>query len=142
VATTRISPLNRFPALLKLRPAKALSEHERREVFHALLEHYKLKNESDAINGIRRKTFARAQAEAWLFANLAKRLVYDFVPAYWPPRGRRGRRKKSDIVGGSFGGLLVASDDSTRVYQAHLVELVNQIKAKKQKSQTWVNDLR
>jgi hypothetical protein len=140
VVTTRTSPLKRFPASLKLRPTKELSEHERREAFRALLEHYKLK--TDAINGLRRKTFERAQAEALLFAKLAKFLARDFVPAYWPA-SRRGRRKKADVVGGSFGALLAAlagSDHLTRVYQAQLVELVNRIKDKKQESQAWVFD--
>ena len=138
MVTTRTSPLKRFPELLKLRPTKELSEHERRHALHALLEHYELKNEFDAVSGHRRKTFARAHAEAVLFAKLARCLVSDFVPVFGAPRGRAGRRKQSEVVGHSFGGLLITPGTVARYYQAELVDLVNQTKAKKQRSQAWV----
>ena len=129
-----------FPAILRQRLKSGMfaEEREREAVFKALVDHYQLSNEHQLmlqkVKGLVPDTAARSV----FWEQLARSLMLDFVPAY-KPKKRDGQLLLDWMHAG--GNVISFFDDLPRrqhFYQAQLVELIEGLTRRKDRSREWV----
>lgn len=132
----RKSALQRLPLSLGKRLKKGATEEDRKAQWEALVGHYRLAKEWQALSA---ESSVERRAVFW--ERLATRLLLDFVPGFTlAASGRKARfgEVHPEDWSEAGGSLLGFPDDMTAFYQAQLVELIARLEAEKGKSREWV----
>jgi len=129
-----------FPAILKrrLKSRAFAGEREREPVFKALVEHYRLSNEHQAMLQKAKGVVPETAARSVFWERLARSLMLDFVPAY-QPNERDGQLLLDWIHAG--GNVMSFFDDLLRrqhFYEAQFVELIQDQAREQDRSREWV----
>ncbi len=127
-----------FPPILRRRLKKGVSAEEREPVFKALVEHYRLSYEHQAMLQKAKGLSPDTTARGVFWERLARSLMFDFVPAYRPNKPD-GQLLLDWMHAG--GNVMSFFDDLPRrqhFYQAQLVGLIQDQARRKDRSREWV----
>ena len=127
-----------FPAILKRRLKSRAFAGEREPLFKALVEHYRLSNEHQAMLQNTKGLAPDTAARSVFWERLASSLMLDFVPAYRPNKPDGQLLLDWMHAGGNVKSFFDDWPRRQHFYQAQLVGLIQDQARRKDRSREWV----